>query len=104
MKVRVLATAPRILFLILCQFILFHQIPYFGDASRIDHADIHRKQQLWMEHNRFVVQTCRRTFLGTNLMDFLKDHISRTIIENLINLNQCLGLNKYMKGLVRFNP
>ncbi|KAK2570424.1 hypothetical protein P5673_005235 [Acropora cervicornis] len=29
-----------------------YKIPYFGDASRIDHADIQRKQQLWMEHNR----------------------------------------------------
>ncbi|XP_068718793.1 uncharacterized protein [Montipora capricornis] len=29
-----------------------YKLPYFGDASRIDHVDVHRKQQLWMEHNR----------------------------------------------------
>ncbi|KAJ7325376.1 hypothetical protein OS493_029927 [Desmophyllum pertusum] len=30
------------------------KLAYFGDTSRIDHAEIYRKQELWLEHNRFV--------------------------------------------------
>jgi len=28
------------------------KLAYFGDPSRINHFEIHRKQQLWLEHNR----------------------------------------------------
>jgi len=28
------------------------KLPYFGDASRVNSAEMHRKQQLWLEHNR----------------------------------------------------
>lgn len=36
------------------RLIFFKQLAYFGDTSRIDHGEIYRKQQLWLEHNRFV--------------------------------------------------
>ena len=31
-----------------------HQLPYFGDASRIDQEDVDGKRLIWLEHNRFV--------------------------------------------------